>query len=392
MRILFVCATEYQLLNAISAKLNLFAQVDADIVLQRKNSRELAARLKESGLFAEVCYAAEEKLGLHDWLRKFTSGSSVKISFLDALYNSVLSVVLFLGEKFIAEDVKLNRMVHGYDRIRDYKYDEMLAQNNSPLVNLFWKKLKKHCKMSILDEGVGSYRCKNIGGKNTTADCAYLYDPRLAIYECDEFQKLPKLDANPDVLKYANDVFEYSPSDNDGNYNDSVILFEYGCEKMPDYLRDLHGIKKVLLRNPYKKHCGLHYRYVKQVDCFKSIAKNFKGNVYLKLHPRTAAGFLDEFKDSGIKQIKSYRIPWELFCLNMQLKNVTMYAILSTAVCMHPISLSENNNKYVLLYKIIEDNISEDDKAFMKKLLTYYPKVFAIPTNLYGEKNEYRVK
>ena len=389
MRILFVCATEYQLLNAISAKLNLFAQVDADIVLQRKNSRELAERLKASGLFAEVCYANEEAMGLHDWLRKFTSGSSAQISLVDALRNSAVNGAIFLGTKFIAEDIKLGRMVHGYDRIKDYKYDELLAQNNSTLVNLFWKKLKKQdCKMSILDEGVGSYRCKNIGGKNTTADCAYLYDPRLAIYECAEFKKLPKLDFNPDVLEYANNVFGYRPSDNDGNYNDSVILFEYGCEKMPAYLTDLHGIKKVLLRNPYRKHCGLHYRYVKQVECFKAIAKKFKGNVYLKLHPRTAAGFLDEFKDSGIKQIRSYKIPWELFCLNMQLKNVTMYAILSTAVCMHPISLSENNNKYVLLYKIIEDNISKDDKAFMERLLTYYPKVFAIPTNLYGEKNE----
>lgn len=380
MRILFVCATEYQLLNAISAKLNLFDQVEADIVLQKKNMKELAPRIKESGLFTEVCYATEELKGIHEWIRKFTSGSTEKISFFRALYNSVVNFLIILGGKFISEDIELKCLLHGYEKIKNHKYDEMLAQNNFKIVNLLYSKLKRQkCKMAILDEGVGSYRTNNIGKRNTLADCAYLYDPRLAIYDNVKFEKLPKLDSNLDVLKYANYVFGYTDNDSNNSYDDSVILFEYGCQKMPDYLSDLHGVKKVLLQKPYKKHYRLHNRYIKQVEYFKKIAESYSGNVYLKLHPRTAVGFVGEFKNTKIKEIKSYHIPWELFCLNMHLENVTMYAILSTAVCMHPISLSSDNNKYVLLYKLTEDEISEEDSEFMNKLLSYYPSVFEIP-------------
>ncbi|SFT66671.1 hypothetical protein SAMN02910356_01549 [Selenomonas sp. GACV-9] len=381
MRILFVCATEYQLLNAISAKLNLFAQVDADIVLQRKNSRELAARLKESGLFAEVCYAAEEALGLHDWLRKFTSRSESKITFAKALCNDISTFIVSVQEKIFGEDVTLNYLLHGYERIKGYTYDEMLAQNNSKIVNVFLKKIKKHkCKLSILEEGIGSYMEENIGARGTLADCAYLYDPRLALYKCKEFKKLPVIDGDKNVLKYANFIFGYSDSDNDINYDNSVILFENGCEKMPEYLTNTHGIKKILLRNPYKKHYRMHERYVKQVECFKKIAQKSIGNVYMKLHPRTASGFMDEFANSKIIEIKSYQIPWELFTLNMKLKNVTMYATLSSAVCMQPVLMNTRNNKYVLLYKITGETVSDDFVKFMEKMMTYYPNVFSIPT------------
>ena len=56
MKALFVCLTDYQMLNALNIKVNLLKNKDADILFfdNKEGHRKLAERLSQTGVFKNV--------------------------------------------------------------------------------------------------------------------------------------------------------------------------------------------------------------------------------------------------------------------------------------------------------------------------------------------------
>ena len=58
MKALFVCLTDYQMLNALNIKVNLLKDKEADILFfdNKEGHRQLAERLQQTGLFKNVFF------------------------------------------------------------------------------------------------------------------------------------------------------------------------------------------------------------------------------------------------------------------------------------------------------------------------------------------------
>lgn len=76
MKILFICLTEFQLFNALNLKLHVFPLDKADIILQflKKDTVDFYHRIKETGLFENVCYRLPDFLAFMSILDVFGRG------------------------------------------------------------------------------------------------------------------------------------------------------------------------------------------------------------------------------------------------------------------------------------------------------------------------------
>ena len=72
MKALFVCLTDYQLLNSINIKVHLLKGCKADIIIfnNKKGNIELADRLQSTGIFENVYVYSEFFTGLHKHINK----------------------------------------------------------------------------------------------------------------------------------------------------------------------------------------------------------------------------------------------------------------------------------------------------------------------------------
>ena len=88
MKALFVCLTDYQMLNALNIKVNLLKNKDADILFfdNKEGHKQLAERLRKTGIFKNVfLHQYTNTNDLHKYLRKQTTD----VSCLKAAFNSV---------------------------------------------------------------------------------------------------------------------------------------------------------------------------------------------------------------------------------------------------------------------------------------------------------------
>lgn len=373
MRILFVCSTEFQLLNALNIKYYMFPDCVADIVLQRPNFKEFVGRLKSVNMFEHICYAKPELLGIHQYFRDITNKGESEVTLCRALVNTFIGIQKKIQGLIGGPKKNLDNLLYGYETIRNIKYDIVFMQGGNTVVRNFYRDMCDVAEMAILDEGIGSYYIDTICHKKTKADSAYLYDPEVALYAEKKEVKLIKIPALSKVdesfVNIANEVFDYKS--NHVCIKNKNIFFDGGGELMPAYLRNAGCVKKFLFSNSIKKHLESYYQYMKQVDLFRKITAD--KDVYIKYHPRTPKEMLKEYDKRFFHEIEKRNIPWELYACNNNIENCNFITMVSSAVCLYPLVVG-GNNRCILLYKYSDFPLPEDCKRFLKLLAGKYNK------------------
>ncbi|WP_027405931.1 hypothetical protein [Anaerovibrio sp. RM50] len=383
MRLLFVCSTEFQILNALNVKLHLYPDTKADIVLQRAEYSVIAERLRELGIFEYVCCAKEILIDLHEYKRALREFGRCDKGLLEAVCNSMVNIWRNLFGFFAGPKYHLNDLLYGYGNIRDNHYDKVLMQGGNTIVRNFYTDLHKNTEMAVLDEGIGSYCDNTICHKDTKADAVYLYDPNVAVYAEDQdisFVKIPKLSPDDiDFVNIANKVFRYLPAGK--KIKNKLIFFDQGGEQMPSYLRNPNWLIRLFLANSIKKHTRSYKEYISQIKAFKHIAGD--RTVYIKYHPRTSVGMLKEYDEAKFKPIEPRKIPWELYAINNQIEECKFITLCSSSVCLYPLTVG-GNNKCVLLYSCIDYSVGDNYKKLFDNIAQKYKKMFFIANDIDG--------
>lgn len=373
MRVLFVCSTEYQILNALNIRMHLFPDCKADIILQRAEYGPIGDRLEELGIFENICCAKPYLIDLHEYKLELREKGRCDTSLPVAGLNSMINIWRKAFGFFGGPKYHLNNLLNGYEKIRDNHYDKVLMQSGNAIVRNIYADLHNDTEMAVLDEGIGSYCDSTICHGATKADSVYLYDPEVAVYASDEsikFVKIPKL--SPDDTKFvemANKVFNYVPERK--KIEKELLFFDQGGEMMPEYLKNANEFMKIILANSIKKHMETYESYVKQVNSFRDIAGERK--VYIKYHPRTPEGMINEFDRNIFHSIEPRKLPWELYAINNSIDSCAMITIFSSSVCLFPMIVG-GNNICVLLYRYVDFKISEPYKQLMDNLASKYDK------------------
>ena len=381
MRILFVCSTEYQILNALNIKLHIFPDLAADIILQRAEYSGIADRLKELNIFENVCCGKEIIFDLHEYKLAWRETGSSPVSLGKATVNTVVKLWRKALGAVLGPKYHLKHLVNGYDNIRDKHYDKVLMQSANAIVCNIYDDLHKDSEMAILDEGTRSYGDNVICREGTKADAVYLYDPEMAIYFEDKsinYVKIPQLSAKDEAfVNIVNKVFAYVPQHN--YIKNQLIFFDQGGEQMPKYLQNPNWLVKLLLANSIKKHMQPYKEYISQVKAFKYIAAN--RTVYIKYHPRTPDGMLKEFEGEQFKSIEPRKLPWELYALNNQIDECKLISVCSSSVSLFPMTVG-GNNKCVLLHECVDYNMGDKYKLLFEKIAQKYKDEVFIATNI----------
>lgn len=371
MRILFVCSTEFQLLNALNIKYHMFSECTADIVLQRPNFKEFVERLKKVNMFGHICYAKNELLGIHQYFRDITNEGHSNVTLGRAIVNTIITIYKRLQGEIVGPKSNLENLLYGYEAIRNIKYDKVFMQGGNVVVRNFYQDMCNTAEMAILDEGIGSYYLDTICHKNTKADSAYLYDPEIALYASKKELRLIKIPAltktNESFINIANEVFDYKSKR--VCIKNKNIFFDGGGELMPAYLKNAGRVKRFLFANSIKKHLESYHQYMKQVNLFREIAADKR--VYIKYHPRTPKKMMQEYDKSFFYEIEQRKLPWELYACNNDIENCNFITMVSSSVCLYPLVVG-GNNRCVLLYQYADYPLQENCKAFLKLLATKY--------------------
>lgn len=372
MRILFVCSTEFQLLNALNIKYKMFSECPADIVLQRPEYERFYSRLKRINLFTHVCYAKTERIGLHQYFRDITNIGHCEVNILQAIANTLLDFFHCVLGRIHGPRYRLHKLLYGYEYIKKLKYDKVFMQSGNVIVRNFYELLNEKAEMIILDEGVGSYINDTICHGNTRADAAYLYDTNMALYKDGKIDliKIPCLSECDDkFVSIVNRVFEYKQEKKE--YENKFIFFDQGGELMPAYLRNPGFIKRIIFANPIKKHRREYDRYCRQIELFKKIADHKKS--YIKFHPRTPGSMLDKYDSDIFISIEPKKIPWEVFACNSHFRDCMFFTLFSSSVCLYPFTIG-GDDKCILLCKYVDDNMDEKLRLFIDRLKERYMK------------------
>lgn len=380
MRILFVCSTEFQILNALNIKTHIFPDSQADIVLQRAEYSGIAARLRSLGIFDNICCARPYLMDLHEYKLSMRETGHCDTSFGGAILNSLVNMWRKMAGGILGPKYHLNNLLDDYKAIRDAHYDKVLMQSGNAIVRNFYADMHGKTEMAILDEGIGSYCDNTICHKNTKADAAYLYDPDIAVYNNDDiaFVSIPKLSPNDKpFVNILNKVFDYLPKSN--NHENELIFFDQGGELMPSYLQNPNWLVRLLLANSIRKHFEDHESYITQVKTFKKIAAD--QTVYIKYHPRTPEGMLKEYDATKFKAIEPRKIPWELYAINNNVTGCNLLTISSSSICLYPMTVG-GNNKCIVLYKCVGHDMPEKYRKMMDNIAEKYKDYFVIGNDL----------
>ncbi len=360
MRVLMLCNTRYQILNAIVDDC-----VDFICISEAEDINRLTERIRELNIFNKVLRVKQKKVNVHAYLKNIVSGKKNDAGLCEVIKNTFLDVCSSINAK--KEDDLLVELVDGYSK-GDYKqYSKILANCGTEIVNTIYRLVKEDknkCELAILDEGVNSYVVADWGSFGTVADSAYLYEPVLCTSGIKKLYTLPKIE-NPDIKKAVVHVFGW---DNEvRSINNSIVIFEQPYRRMPKYFFGGVGCKilRKILYNSYKKHLRDSIQFDHQ-EMLISYIGNYKTRTekFIKYHP--ASFDTDEYDwKNQIKQMQIYKTPWEVQLLNSENDNNICVTVGSTAACTTEIfNNSNNNNKYIFLFDIYRQEFEIEDAKY----------------------------
>lgn len=390
MRALFICLTDYQILNAINIKVHLMKDDDADILIvnNKEGHIALAERLEKTNIFKNVYLYTEKLPGLHRYLRN-VSEKEIGISFFKACKNDVINVSHKIQSVFLGSISSVNCRLWKNRKIDFALYNNVFGIDTKPIVrnciNIILQKTNNTCIVSSIDEGLASYLSKGIKA-SYKIDNIYLYEPDMAVYR-DKFKniiQIPKIKKNNiDFINKLNFIFNYTEKDKI-KLEDKVIFFDQNWDPLPKYLQKMTWWKKIIFANPYKKHLKESSIYYKKMELFKSLVTNIKNKeIIVKLHPRSEKSFLDDYGKYNCKFLSNISAPWELFGCNCEIKNNLWVTIHSSALCSYDFSIyqPQNKNTFLFLYKLVlkNDKLFDEFDEFYKSLKNKYPNRVIIP-------------
>ena len=391
MRALFICLTDYQILNSINIKLHLLKNDDADILFfdNKEGNKDLAKRLKKSGVFKNVY--------LHQYtnvygLREYMKSKLKEKSFFIALKNSLKDLLYIIKCKVNGLKYKINGKLYDNVEIDFGCYDKVFGIPTKDVVGDTMKIVldkNSRAEINFIEDGTSTYWEKSIKSDIPYKNI-YLYEPELANYY-DQLKQIikviPKVNSDDKCFKeILNEVFGFENIVED--YSNKVIFFDQNWDPMPEYLKDLNGIKKIVLNNAYKKHLKESALYDKKMQLFRILSELMEGKkeVIVKLHPRSDAKFVADYKKSKCTIADNINLPWEVIENNYKFYNNIWVTVSSTALCSLK-TVFENKDedvKLIFLHRLVygNDGKYKDDTVFFERFRSKYENNVYIPQNV----------
>lgn len=404
MKNLYLCLTDFQILNALNLQLSKFKNKKADLffITNKEGNEQLAERLASTGIFEKIYLFDNSRIqGLHQYVRSTVEGKTNK-GFAAALVTSVNEAVYKLRSKFSGEAYRINAKIVLGGKMDFAAYDEVFCLDKRSLVvdcvTQILKETGGKCKINLLDEGTSTY-WRSILKTNFPISDIYLYAPELANYYSEGWQeriyKIPQIDYGDEKFRSViNKVFDFK---DDGNYpyddkgslllKDKIIFFDQNWDPMPEYFKHLNKFMMLLLHNPYKKHKKESAFYERKMQMFRITADNSGGNdVIVKLHPRSPLSFVADYQKSKCTMAPNLKIPWEVFMDNCRFNNNIWVTVSSTALCTYKMIFADSREDIpmIFLYKIVYDGNKsyQEDDQFFKGFQQKYPQSVFIPETI----------
>lgn len=401
MKNLYLCLTDFQILNALNLQLSKFKNKKADLffITNKEGNEQLAERLAGTGIFEKIYLFNNSRIqGLHQYVRSTVEGKTNK-GFAAALVTSVNEAVYKLRSKFSGEAYRINAKIVLGGKMDFAAYDEVFCLDKRSLVvdcvTQILKETGGKCKINLLDEGTSTY-WRSILKTNFPVSDIYLYAPELANYYAEGWQeriyKIPQIDYGDENFRSViNKVFDFK---DDGNYpyddkgslllKDKIIFFDQNWDPMPEYFKHLNKFMMLLLHNPYKKHKKESAFYERKMQMFRITADNSDGNdVIVKLHPRSPLSFVADYQKSKCTMAPNLKIPWEVFMDNCRFNNNIWVTVSSTALCTYKMIFADSREDIpmIFLYKIVYDGNKsyQEDDQFFRSFQKKYPQSVFIP-------------
>ena len=404
MKNLYLCLTDFQILNALNLQLSKFKNKKADLffITNKEGNEQLAERLAAAGIFEKIYLFNNSRIqGLHQYVRSTVEGKTNK-GFAAALVTSVNEAVYKLRSKFSGEAYRINAKIVLGGKMDFAAYDEVFCLDKRSLVvdcvTQILKETGGKCKINLLDEGTSTY-WRSILKTNFPISDIYLYAPELANYYAEGWQeriyKIPQIDYSDEKFRAViNKVFNFK---DDGNYpydekgslllKDKIIFFDQNWDPMPEYFKHLNKFIMLLLHNPYKKHKKESAFYERKMQMFRITADNSGGNdVIVKLHPRSPLSFVADYQKSKCTMAPNLKIPWEVFMDNCRFNNNIWVTVSSTALCTYKMIFADSREDIpmIFLYKIVYDGNKsyQEDDQFFRSFQKKYPQSVFIPETI----------
>lgn len=401
MKNLYLCLTDFQILNALNLQLSKFKNKKADLffITNKEGNEQLAERLASTGIFEKIYLFNNSRIqGLHQYVRSTVEGKTNK-GFAAALVTSVNEAVYKLRSKFSGEAYRINAKIVLGGKMDFAAYDEVFCLDKRSLVvdcvTQILKETGGKCKINLLDEGTSTY-WRSILKTNFPISDIYLYAPELANYYAEGWQdriyKIPQIDYSDEKFRAViNKVFDFKddsnyPHDDSGSLllKDKVIFFDQNWDPMPEYFKHLNKFMMLLLHNPYKKHKKESAFYERKMQMFRITGDNSGGNdVIVKLHPRSPLSFVADYNKSKCTMAPNLKIPWEVFMDNCRFNNNIWVTVSSTALCTYKIIFADSREDIpmIFLYKIVYDGNKsyQEDDQFFRSFQKKYPQSVFIP-------------
>ena len=341
---LFLCNSVYQLLNALNLRMNVFGEERADIVVTDicPDHEGLAARLRGTGLF-ETVYAVKSKFIFRQQYKhtrlsvnryRFDPTSLLKQAgeipgkayarYLTGAFDDYISMLYIILQKKNRDIEHFRFEDGGMSYVRDHA-----------CVNEVERRMEK------------LFRIRPLG---SILAPMYLYEPELySAKDGREVLQMPKLSKDDAAfIEAVNKVFNVSQAE---PLKEKAVFFE------ASYYAD-----------------GLTTNDRELVEaCHNTLGDELA----IKLHPRNG---VNRFEDAGIA-IMQTDMPWELYCLNNDVRGKTLISVTSNAAISPQLFLEEPPHT-VLLYKLFKGTDIllgiEEYKDYLEKILAKCSRI-AVP-------------
>lgn len=412
MKSLYICLTDFQILNAINLQDKLFKDKKADLffVTNKEGNDQLAERLKKTNIFQKVFLFNNSRIkGLHYYVKSVTEGKN-NDGFFSALLESVKELFYKVNLRFRGMAYGINKKIVTVNKMDFAEYDEVFCLDKRAIVVDCVKQILKatdnKAKINLLDEGTSTY-WRSILTDSFPINYIYLHAPLLANYYYegwqDKIKKIPAIDLQDNKFRnLVNYVFNFN---DEGKYaknssgmfvvKNKIIFFDQNWDPMPEYFDKINKFMKILLHNPYKKHKKESAFYDRKMEMFRLAADNRNGNtIMVKLHPRSSLAFVEDYSKSECEIAPSVKIPWEVFMDNCIFKNNIWVTVSSTALCTYKIAFKNtmDNIPMIFLYKIVYNGNKDfaEDNEFFENLQKNYPESVFIPRSIEEFKSIYK--
>ena len=372
MKALFVCLTDYQLLNSINIKKHLLTEQEADIIIfnNKTGTFELADRLQQTGIFQNVYVYSDYFKGLHKYLRGLSEHKH-DITCIDAIKGSLKNISLKILQKIKSKEWVINKKIYKNKKIDFKQYNQFFGVGTKSFVNECLNLILKYnkCTNNVIDEGLATYVSFE-WSENSIVDNVYLYEPDLAVYKekYTNFIQIPKIKKDDkNFVELINWIFGFKDI-NKMDLKNKIIFFDQNIDSMPKYLKNAGKITKLIFFNSYKKHLKEETFYQTKINLFKVLVnKCLPHKVFVKLHPRSNTDYIQDYKECGAEFFPNIFVPWEVFGCNYKFENNIWVTIYSSALFAYDFTIDNNdNNKYIFLYRILNQpqRFERSDKFF----------------------------